>query len=967
MTKKITPRSASVTKSLNAESAVADLNQISALPGTRQPDDAVSRGKASLEKYKKRGAEEFADELAERQNLIEDQGVALGEDIVVAQAESAAGAAASSSSAATAGAGGAAAASSAAVVTGQVAAGALGGLSVGTLAAIAAGVAAVAKSSSEESDTDGGGGTFDGDAGTQDTTAPSITSGATATAIDENSGANQVVYTATATDAGTVTYSLKSTGDHAAFTIDANTGAVSLTANPDYEAKSGYTFTVVATDAAGNISEKAVSLGINDLADTDANGNIMAGPVIDDLLITLYKADGSVLGSGIVNAADGSYRIDIPGGYVGPITAVVASDGDANPDYWNEATNSGVMLSSPLTGVGYCNGGSITLYITPLTSIAAKAAGVDADALLAGKPVNISLTAEQLTAVNTSVAQAFGLPAGLDITNPGGIQALVNADGSANASVDSYGQVLALLSSAEKLIGDGASMVDFFVNSLAINVGTIDVSQPAPVSLPKEALFVMSLASTDSTINSLLSSANVQASTFQENIGLTSSAVAQIDAASIQNVLKVLSFADATELTSRVNAVTSSFSNLASTLASVDLPLIFTSPARGTALVDGETMSEVVYQPAAFDPDNPGATLSYSIVEKDTDDSSQLMMDENGNVRFRFSPAIDFETKASYTFTVAASNGTETIERKVTIPVRNVDDTAPVFTSADNGDDIVENSGANQLIYTAVADDSSDISHGVSYRLAEVDGTDYQALSIDADSGEVRLIDNPDYERKAAYTFVVQADDGVNPAVSKTVTVNIADAEEVAEVVLFDLVAGEDYRLVDGALVANNEAQTFDANKSYDIYIRTGTPWDTMQGDQVTPWMGVGNLGADDHIYLVQDAGSERILNSYSRFYSIANYGNYIDWGNWDSGDREGSVWLYRDQGVFEGWVRDRQHSYSKSHWAMNEPSARPTCSCRSGLPDSSVPMRRLLGWPTTWAMKPVPCLSLTDAASMAR
>ena len=43
---------------------------------------------------------------------------------------------------------------------------------------------------------------------------------------------------------------------------------VRLTANPDFEAKSSYSFTVVATDAAGNVSPgQAVSLTINDIAD----------------------------------------------------------------------------------------------------------------------------------------------------------------------------------------------------------------------------------------------------------------------------------------------------------------------------------------------------------------------------------------------------------------------------------------------------------------------------------------------------------------------------------------------------------------------------------------------------------------------------------------------------------------------------------------------------------------------------
>src|SRR6266404_2884400 len=85
----------------------------------------------------------------------------------------------------------------------------------------------------------------------------------------ENTAAGQVVYTATSTDTGDIAtgstaYSLGG-ADAAAFSIDAGTGAVTLTGDPNYEAKSGYSFTVTATDAAGNHSEQAVSLAINNL------------------------------------------------------------------------------------------------------------------------------------------------------------------------------------------------------------------------------------------------------------------------------------------------------------------------------------------------------------------------------------------------------------------------------------------------------------------------------------------------------------------------------------------------------------------------------------------------------------------------------------------------------------------------------------------------------------------------------
>src|SRR5690606_3475249 len=47
--------------------------------------------------------------------------------------------------------------------------------------------------------------------------------------------------------------------------IDPSSGAVTLTDNPDFESKASYSFTVVATDAAGNASTKDVTLAVNNL------------------------------------------------------------------------------------------------------------------------------------------------------------------------------------------------------------------------------------------------------------------------------------------------------------------------------------------------------------------------------------------------------------------------------------------------------------------------------------------------------------------------------------------------------------------------------------------------------------------------------------------------------------------------------------------------------------------------------
>jgi hypothetical protein len=99
----------------------------------------------------------------------------------------------------------------------------------------------------------------------EDLEAPVFTSSPTPS-IEENIGANQVVYTAVATDDFVVTYSLQ-VGHDSGLSIDASTGEVSLDVNPDFYTKNEYSFTVVATDTSDNSSELAVTLAVNSIDD----------------------------------------------------------------------------------------------------------------------------------------------------------------------------------------------------------------------------------------------------------------------------------------------------------------------------------------------------------------------------------------------------------------------------------------------------------------------------------------------------------------------------------------------------------------------------------------------------------------------------------------------------------------------------------------------------------------------------
>jgi hypothetical protein len=68
----------------------------------------------------------------------------------------------------------------------------------------------------------------------------------------------------------------------------------------------------------------------------------------------------------------------------------------------------------------------------------------------------------------------------------------------------------------------------------------------------------------------------------------------------------------------------------------------------------------------------------------------------------------DHEAQSSYNFAVVATDaaGNASDAQSVILEINDLDDAAPTITSASIADTIDENSGSDQVIYTATADDS---------------------------------------------------------------------------------------------------------------------------------------------------------------------------------------------------------------------------------------------------------------------
>ncbi|MDX7826108.1 cadherin repeat domain-containing protein [Aeromonas caviae] len=548
-----------------------------------------------------------------------------------------------------------------------------------------------------------------------DEVAPTITSGTTASAIDENSGAGQVVYTVTSTDSGDIatgstSYSLKAGADAALFSIDAATGAVTLTGNPDYETKGSYSFTVVATDAAGNASEQVITLGVNNLDEvaptitsgataSAINENSGAGQVV----YTVTSTDSG-------DVVTGSTSYSLKAGADAALFSINATTGavtlTGNPDYETKASYSFTVVATD--AAGNASEQTVTLAINDLvdetaptvSSIAISgASGAQNSTLNAGDVVSVTVTMDEATVVDTT----GGTP-----------RVALNVGGSTVY--------------ADYVSGSGTASLLFQYTILA---GQTDANG---MSLDADALQANGGTLRDAAGNA----ANLAHGVVADNAGY---------------------------------------------LVDTTAPS-FTSGASATAIDENSGTEQIVYTAASTD----AGTVTYSL-KAGADAALFSINASTGAVTLTGNP--DYETKASYSFTVVATDAAgNASEQVVTLGINNLDDTAPTITSAATATAISENSGAGQVVYTVTSTDSGDVSTGTtSYSLKA--GADAALFSINAATGAVTLTGNPDYETKASYSFTVVATDAAGNASEQTVTLAINDlVDETAPTVSSIAISG---------------------------------------------------------------------------------------------------------------------------------------------------------------------------------
>ena len=617
-----------------------------------------------------------------------------------------------------------------------------------------------------------------------DDTGPVFTSDLIATSIDENSGSGQAIYTAVATDASGVTYSLKEVDDFAAFTIDPLTGEVTLTEDLDFESQSSYTFTVVSTDGLGNSSEQAVTLSIDDVDEVDpAFTSGLTAPLIAENV-----GSGQAIYTAVATDISGvTYALKEVDDYafftIDESTGVVTLSEDL--DYRVLSSYSFTVLATD--SLGNTSELSVTYEAPPFQIISGSFtwAQAKADAESRGGRLAVLDTQEKIDVANNYLKSIVGTWYNLYIglSDEDGIGAWVWIDGTPltvdnwyegepnNLSTEHYVQILpSTHETASQPTGprwnNGFGSHPGYLLEIAPNLrinerwerqiygngDVVMIDHINKVMWPYD----MSFGPEQEWHEASSSVSNLTYAGFSDWRLPSFYELETID----QNDQHLLF--DDIPISAENSRYEAFWANSGAPYIDADHPTL-----AGYYHLYGQNDGLPIVS-AAYRVGTPLATVrGWPVRHIDYDQDGLLDIDEVNT--YNTNPYLADTDGDSLSDWYEINNGLDP-------SVADVDENAPVFTSGSTATSIAENSGAGQSVYTAVATDALT----VSYTLKEVD--DSASFTIDESTGAVTLTEDPDYESQASYTFTVVATDELGHSSEQAVTLAIVDVDENAPV-----------------------------------------------------------------------------------------------------------------------------------------------------------------------------------------
>ncbi|NVK82999.1 MAG: putative Ig domain-containing protein, partial [Cytophagia bacterium] len=608
-----------------------------------------------------------------------------------------------------------------------------------------------------------------------DNESPAFTSASTASFTENNEG---TVYTAIATDAGNITYSLGTSVDEEYFAIDSNTGVITFLNTPDFEnpldgdANNSYVLIVKATDDEGNESTLELMVTVTDVDEdrpvftSDETASFTEND--EGTVYTAVASDAGTITYSLGTSVDEEYfAIDSS---TGEITFLSTPDFESPLD--GDANNSYVLIVKATDDQG--NESTLELMVT-ITD-------VDEDRPVFTSAETASFTENDEGTVYTAVASDAGT-----IT-----YSLGTSVDEEYFAIDSNTGEITFLSTPDfenPLDGDANNSYVLIVkatdnegneSTLELMVTVTDVDEDRPIFTSSEtASFsenadgtVYTAVATDyGTITySLGTSADeeylaIDSSTGEITFLSTPDFETPLDGDANNSYVLIVKATD--------NEGNESTLELMVTVTDVDEDApVFTSSETASFT---ENASGTVYTAVAEDEGAIIYSLGTSV------DEEYFAIDSNsGEITFLSAP--DFETPLdgdannSYVLIVKATDNEaneSTLELLVT--VIDVDEDRPVFTSAETASFIENNEG---IVYTASATDAGTITYSLGTSVDE------EYFNIDSSTGEITFLSAPDFENPLdgdannSYVLIVKATDDEGNESTLELMVTVIDVTE---------------------------------------------------------------------------------------------------------------------------------------------------------------------------------------------
>ena len=617
---------------------------------------------------------------------------------------------------------------------------------------------------------------------TTENSPPVFTAGASTTrSVAENTGSGVDIGAAiAATDVNqdTLTYSLGGP-DASAFSIDGTTGQLRTDASLDYETKTSYTVTITVSDGRGGTDSITVTINVTDVDETLPN----SAPVFSGESITRAVAENTSSGVNIgspISATDAdndtlTYSL---GGTDAVSFSMDSTTGqlrtDAPLDY--ETKNAYTVRITVYDGKGGTDSITVTINVTDVQE--------NRDPVFTDGESTTRAVAE-----NTGSGIDIGSPiSATDADNDNLTYSLGGTDAASFSMDSTTGQLRtdAPLDYETKnaytvriTVYDGKGGSD----SITVTINVTDVDETLPNSAPVFSGASTTRAVAENTgsgidIGEPVSATDADADDLTYSLGGTDAASFSIDSKTGQlRTDASLDYETKTAYTVTIT-VADGRGGTDSITVRINVTDVDETLPNSAPVFSGESITRAVAENTDADA-NIGAAITATDADDDkltyslsgTDAASFSIDAATGQLKTE--AALDYEKKTAYVLIVIASDGTLTGSISVTINVTNVNE-APEFTEGVSATRaIAENIPENINIGSAVAATDPEKSK-LTYTLG---GTNAEAFSIDAATGQLKTKAALDYEDKNSYSVTITVSDGTLED-TITVTINVTNLDE---------------------------------------------------------------------------------------------------------------------------------------------------------------------------------------------